>query len=57
MFHECWEAGHAGDYDANHVFGQTVEKEYVSVSNKWEYSGSVIRCLYFISLMIMTSTV
>ena len=36
MVDECWEAGHRGDYEANHVFGEAVEGGPVSADGEEE---------------------
>ena len=43
MVDEGWEAGHRGDYEANHVFGKTVEGGPISTDGEEEFSETVVK--------------
>ena len=54
MADECWEAGHGGDYEADHVFNDAVEGGVVSDGCNWEFFRE---WAYLSSVKIMTMMV
>ncbi len=57
MDDECWEAGHRGDYKANHVFNDAVGCGLVSAGTEEKLLKEGIEDAYFSSLKIMTMIV